>query len=411
MQLGEATAAEIAGDVSLARAAGLDLLRVHGHVSRPELYRAADRAGLLLWQDLPLQWGYARTVRRQAARQAREAVDLLGHHPSIAIWCGHNEPFALALEPGAGLTGGARLVARFVAAQELPTYNRTILDASVKRSLERADPTRPVVAHSGVLPHPGSGGTDSHLYFGWYHGRMADLGPALAAFPRLARFPTEFGAQAVPDSDAFMEAERWPDLDWARLGRTHGLQRDRFERYVLPAGHDSYEAWKAATQAYQADLIRHHVETLRRLKYRPTGGFCQFCLGDGHPAVSWAVLDHRRLPKPGYHALAAACAPVIVVADRLAPAYDAGQPLSVQIHVVSDLRHALPGATVTARLSGPGLERDWRWSGEVPADECVRVGALRAAAPDCPGPLTLDLELRADEVRATNRYLSAVAPA
>src|SRR5437660_239571 len=198
-----------------------DLLRVHGHVSRPELYAAADRAGLLLWQDLPLQWGYARVVRREAARQAREAVDLLGHHPSIAVWCGHNEPFALALEPGAGLQGGARLIARFVAAQELPTYNRTILDASVKRALERADPTRPVIAHSVVLPHPGSGGTDSHLYFGWSLGRTADPGPARAAFPRLARFPTEFGAQALPESDDFVEQERWPDLEWPRLGRTH----------------------------------------------------------------------------------------------------------------------------------------------------------------------------------------------
>jgi beta-mannosidase len=410
MQLGEATAAELERDVSLARQAGLDLLRVHAHVSRPELYRAADRAGLLLWQDLPLQWGYARTVRREAARQAREAVDLLGHHPSIAIWCGHNEPFALALEPGSGLQGGGRLIARFLAAQELPTYNRTILDASVKRSLDRADPTRPVIAHSGVLPHPGSGGTDSHLYFGWYHGKTTDLGPALAAFPRLARFPTEFGAQAVPDSDEFVEPERWPDLDWARLGRTHALQRDRFDRYVPPSEHEKYEDWKAATQAYQADLVRHHVETLRRLKYRPTGGFCQFCFGDGHPAVTWSVLDHRRVPKAGYHALAAACAPVIVVADRPAPAYAPGQAVNLQVHVVSDLRQALPGATVTARLSGPELERDWRWVGDVPADSCVRVGTVRATAPDRPGPLVLELDVRAGEVVAANRYTSTVAP-
>ena len=30
----------------------------------------------------------------QAVRQAREAVDLLGHHPSIVLWCAHNEPVA-----------------------------------------------------------------------------------------------------------------------------------------------------------------------------------------------------------------------------------------------------------------------------------------------------------------------------
>ena len=59
-----------AGDVDLALDAGLDLLRVHAHITRPELYDAADERGLLLWQDLPLQWGYARGVRKQAVRQA-----------------------------------------------------------------------------------------------------------------------------------------------------------------------------------------------------------------------------------------------------------------------------------------------------------------------------------------------------
>ena len=37
------------------------------------LVEAADAHGMLLWQDLPLQWGYARGTRKQAVRQAREA--------------------------------------------------------------------------------------------------------------------------------------------------------------------------------------------------------------------------------------------------------------------------------------------------------------------------------------------------
>ena len=63
--------------------------------------------------------------------------------------------------------------------------------------------------------------------------------------------------------------------------------------------------------------MRRHVEALRRLKYRPTGGFAQFCFADGHPAVTWSVLGHDRAPKLAYDALRAACRPVIVVADRL----------------------------------------------------------------------------------------------
>src|SRR5207247_281494 len=133
-----------------------------------------------------------------AVRQARAAVQLLGHHPSIAIWCGHNEPLAIDLEPGAGAASAA------MAAQVLPTWNKSILDRSIKRALEQADGTRPVVAHSGVLPHPPQfDGTDSHLYFGWYWGDERDFPKFCATMPRLARFVTEFGAQAVPADAAF----------------------------------------------------------------------------------------------------------------------------------------------------------------------------------------------------------------
>ena len=86
MALGEATAEELVADVTLARESGLDLLRLHGHISRREVYDAADEQGMLIWQDLPMQWGYDRSVRAQALRQAESAVDLLAHHPSIALW-------------------------------------------------------------------------------------------------------------------------------------------------------------------------------------------------------------------------------------------------------------------------------------------------------------------------------------
>jgi beta-mannosidase len=407
MALAEATAAELVRDVDLALDAGLDLLRVHAHISRPELYEAADERGLLLWQDLPLQWGYARGVRKQAVRQATAAVDLLGHHPSIAIWCGHNEPMAIENDPE--MWGDPKALRRMglkaLAAQELPTWNKTVLDRSVKRALERADGTRPVIAHSGVLPHPPQlDGTDAHLYFGWYHGHERDLPGFLRAMPRMARFVTEFGAQAVPTTAGFCEPERWPDLDWARLGRTHALQKAIFDRFVPPADHDTFEAWQDATQAYQAVVVRRHVETLRRLKYRPAGGFAQFCFADGHPAVTWSVLGHDRVPKLGYDALRAACAPVIVVADRLPETVRGGDALALDVHVVSDLRTPIEGAVVTARLAWTGGERTWRWQGDVEADACVRVGTVQLVVPPGEGELALDLVCEHDGQTTDNRY-------
>ncbi len=408
--LREASATEVAGDVTLAREAGLDLLRIHAHIGREELYRAADEQGMLIWQDLPLQWGYS-GVRRQAVHQARQAVAALGHHPSIAIWCGHNEPLSVDLPTDGDV--GAATVARFAAGQLLPTWNKTILDRSIRRALEKADRSRPVVAHSGVLPHP-SGGTDSHLYYGWYHGETTDLAAALGRLPVLARFVGEFGAQAVPERAEFAEPERWPDLDWTRLEADHTFQTALFERRVPPGDYQTFDAWRLASQQYQAELLRHHVETLRRLKYRPTGGFCQFLFADAQPAVSWSVLDHARVPKSGYWALRDACAPVIVVADWPAAEYQPGDQWRTDIHVVSDRRTPIVGAETVVTLSWGGRPRIWRFGGDVAADACVRVGHVAATFPPgtgLAGTISLALELTwtdpdGSRQSVTNRYLS-----
>jgi beta-mannosidase len=224
----------------------------------------------------------------------------------------------------------------------------------------------------------------------------------------MVRFVGAFGAQAVPEHAAFMEPERWPDLDWERLGRAHSLQKAIFDERVPPADHLTFEGWREATQAYQAELLRHHIETLRRLKYRPTGGFCMFLLADAHPAVTWSVLGHDRAAKHAYHAMADACRPVIVVADRPPPAVEPGHALALDVHVVSDLRQVVERATITASLSWPGGQHGWRWTGDLPPDSCVRVGTLQLVVPDAPGPLVLDLALVGGDLAATNRYESRI---
>ncbi|MGH9025818.1 MAG: glycoside hydrolase family 2 protein, partial [Acidimicrobiia bacterium] len=360
MQLAEATAEEFRRDVQLAKDANLDLLRMHAHVSRPEMYEAADEAGLLIWQDFPLQWGYARGVRREAVRQARAMVDLLGHRPSIAFWCAHNEPLAVAMRPGEPIE--PRQLAQLGASMLLPSWNKDVLDFSITRALRRADPTRFVNPHSGLFPGLGQSGTDSHFYFGWYHGRMDGLAPALAAVPRVARFVSEFGAQAVPDTNDFMEPDRWPDLDWETLFERHACQKRVFNRHVPPSAFETFDEWRIATQAYQATLIQLQIEDLRRIQWNPTGGFCHFCFADGHPAVTWSVLDNERAPKLGYAALRDACRAVLPMLE----------PRQGLVHVASQRRAPLPDATVTVQLG----TRTWRFAGDVAANDVTYVGAL-----------------------------------
>jgi beta-mannosidase len=92
--LAEADPVEVAADIRLAADAGLDLVRVHGHIARRELYETADQLGMLLWQDLPIQWALQRSARPAARRLARHAVDELAHHPALLVWCGHHEPWS-----------------------------------------------------------------------------------------------------------------------------------------------------------------------------------------------------------------------------------------------------------------------------------------------------------------------------
>ncbi len=190
-----------------------------------------------------------------------------------------------------------------------------------------------------------------------------------------------------------------------RLARHHGLQRALFDRYVPPAEFDRYEDWKEETQLYQSRVLRYQIETLRRLKYRPTGGFAQFCFADSSPAVTCSVLDVQRIPKPGYDALRAACQPVIVVADRPPAHVHPGDRLALDVHVVSDARIAHSDIVVRAHLSWEQeVRRDWSWQGDIPADDCVFVGTIGFDVPVTDDALVIDLELTGDGLAATARY-------
>src|SRR5207237_3314742 len=109
----------------------------------------------------------------------------------------------------------------------------------------------------------------------------------------------------------------------------------------------------------------------------------------------------------GLAALRDACRPVIVVADRPEQRYRPGVALALDVHVVNDLRKTVRGQ-VRAELAWTGGRHAWTWEGEVPEDDCVRVGTVQAVVPDAIGPLTLSLAL-VGEVAVANRYDSEIA--
>ena len=394
--------------VRSAVAAGLDLLRVHGHIAPESVYRTADELGMLLMQDFPLAGVHARQVRAAAISQARSMVDLLAHHPSIISWTAHDEPGRPPPPRPPVPTGRINTVlgrAARLATQQLPTWNRSILDRWVHRSIEQADPTRRCIPHSGVLPHlPLLEGTDSHLHLGWSDGPVTDLARESARFPRLFRFVSEFGTPGAPDADAVLERvvdrARWPMIDRESFAALTGLDPDHLDDQVPPARFSDVASWCRAMDAHQADVARRWIEHLRRLRYRPTGGFCLRAWNDHAATSSWGVVDHLGRARPVLDTVREVCRPVIVVGDRLPVALHPGSRLRIGVHVVSDLRTDVDDATVTVTVRGPGLDIDLAYGDQVPADSCTRVGTVEFEVPDRWGDVEVRIELAAGDHRS-----------
>jgi beta-mannosidase len=255
-----------------------------------------------------------------------------------------------------------------------------------------------------VIPHlPRIEASPTHLWFGWRRGSERDLAAFAARLPSQVRWVAEMGAQSIADNTEVTDLVDWPRPEPGRLAHRLGYEESSFDRYVPPTGHLSLDSWVEASQIYQAGLLRRQIETLRRLKYSPNGGFCVHFLADSGPAISASLVDHERRPKLAYEAVAEACAPVIVVADRLPVNVRPGEAVALDVHVVSDLRERLGDCVVEARLTWPGGSHRWRFGGAVAADSVTRVGTLSWMVPDSPGLATLHLEL-SGSAEASNRY-------
>ena len=282
----------------------------------------------------------------------------------------------------------------------LPSWNRSVLDPLVGRELRNADRTRPVITKSGSLPSLADPtGSDANLWLGWHVGQMEDLPELLRQWPRLAAFLGGIGTQSAAVADWPTSAPRWAT---AEIGS--------FDRYLPREAYPDGRSWAEATRAYQADVVRMHVETLRRLKYRPAGGFCVWALADAEPDGGFGVLGFDRRPKPAHDALVDACRPVVVIADRLPPVVVPGQPMRFDVHVVSDLHRSLGDVRVRAAAAAADWTKEVVWEGTLQADACLKVGEFAFDVPSGHGSLTVDLEVVCADLVVTNRYSTVVIP-
>lgn len=354
MRIATMTRARFDQDLQLARDCHMNLLRIHAHVDHPQLYEAANAAGVLLWQDFPLQWIYDRGVLPEARRQARQMARLLGGHPCIGVWCMHNEPVVIENTADESLLSRLRT---FRVAFGFG-WNRDVLDTQLKRVVEQEDPTRPVVRSSGELDIPYlRKGTDAHAYFGWYrnYGTLMDAEQNRLRFPANLAFVTEFGAQSFPNLESSLRFMPDPLTDEAvaQLVKRHCLQADIMSNWTAWRAAGSLAEAIALSQEYQIMINRYYVDRLRFHKYRPTGGIVPFLFVDAHPAVTWSVIDYWRVPKRSYAALQQAFRPQYAFCLVSPRSFTVGEAVELPIYAVNDARRSYAGASLELCLSDP----------------------------------------------------------
>jgi beta-mannosidase len=306
-------------DLYLVKAMNANAIRVHAHVAGRALYDVADEMGMMIWQDVPLQWGYDNSdvFTKNAVRQTREMVEQLGNSPAIIVWGGQNEP----------PWDSPWMEKRF------PDWNKNLnreLTQKVADTLAE-DTSRIVHRFSAV---------EEHYWAGWYFGTVRDL---LA--PAKTGIITEFGAQALPRLSTLKtiipSAQRWPkttaadDPGWA-IWKYHNFQPFQTFKFAGISRGDNIQAMIRNTQAYQSQLVAMAAESYRRQRYKPVTALFHFMFVETWPSINWGVMDYMRKPKPGFYALKRAYQPLLPSIEPVTRQWQSGTEATVRLWVIND---------------------------------------------------------------------------
>ncbi|MGF1736291.1 glycoside hydrolase family 2 TIM barrel-domain containing protein [Photobacterium satsumensis] len=378
--LGEVSAEQYLQDLTLMKEANINSVRVHAHVAGTAFYDLADKAGLVVWQDFPLQWGYSNSpsFALEAARQAKAMTDLLYNHPSIAFWSGHNEP-----------PWDASWMQ-----YKYPTYQpeqNTLLTRRVHAALVAADDGRVVRDASYTYEHP---------WLGWYSGSYKDYRTYQPSM-----IVSEFGAQAMPSwklmTEILQGQMQWPlSKDVLNTLSYHNYQHHETLNIAHVQQGESLSHFWNNSQEYQRLVTKFAAEHLRLNKGVGVAAIYQFMFVDSWPSVTWSVLDVDRTPKPGYLALKEAYQPVLAVAQ----AELLSKRSLLTVTIINDSLAEFEDATLV--VTNSYNQKRWEYSGlSIAANSTLQV-VERQPVEGLASYLTLEVKDNSGKTVSTNHYLA-----
>ncbi len=282
--------AELDQQFARAKHMGLNCLRTHIKIADPRYYDAADRAGVLIWTELPNWQELTENAKRRAHDTMVGMVVRDWNHPSIVIWTIVNENWGTDLAVNA--------------------LHRAWL-VSMYTDLKRLDPSRLVVGNSPCFTnfHVVTDIEDFHNYYAMpdHHRQWKDWVQAFAARPawtfareyagierwreylrdpwsapatptapevqRRGNEPivvSEFGNWGLPDIARLRDAyggEPWwfeTGIEWGEgVTYPHAVER-RYRGYHLDKVFPSLSDLTTASQRMQYAALKFQIEQMRR---------------------------------------------------------------------------------------------------------------------------------------------------
>jgi len=348
-RFGEAYANLFEYEVETAKDLGFNMLRKHIKPAHPAFVEAADRMGILVWEEPANPDIYTERSKGEVREQLRRLVDRDYNSPSVVVWSLYNEEWGIGLDQVDYSDHDGRL------------WNDVEKQDYLAEFYEEAsawDPTRLVCDNSGWA-HVATDLNDYHEYYASpdRHGAWEDGLDHLLAEPGenyavettpAAEAPilvSEFGTWGFPDLPKLREHyggdPPWFTHDFLDhpLKRPEGVD-DRFEATDLPDVFDGYDDLAAAWQARESVSLRGVVEEMRTRD--EVAGYVVTEFSD----IEWefnGILDYLRDPKSFAEEFARLNDDLLVSVDLASHVVAPGEEVPVDVHVVNDTGDPLAG--------------------------------------------------------------------
>lgn len=323
--------------LELAKGAHFNLLRTWGGaiINKEAFYELCDELGLMVWTEFHLACNLYEgepSYLRVLEQEAESTIRRVRQHPSLAFWCGGNELFNV----WSGMTD-----------QSLPLR----LLNKLTYELDRDTPFIP------TAPLDGMGHGDYR--FRDEHGREPHQIFASASNTAYSEFGCP-GPSDVEYLETFIpEAELFPPRAGTAWEAHHGfgawnmdpgswLCQATIEHYFGPQR--TLEELVERGQLLQCEGYKFIFEEARRQK--PVCAMAlNWCFNEPWPSaannnlISW---PHR--PKPAYHAVKAACRPVLASARAPKFGWKSGEEFRADLFVLNDAPEPVASGTLEARV-------------------------------------------------------------